>query len=377
MTETQIQPPRILIADDSKVIRHTFKKYLAGEYDLIEAEDGLQAMQALEAEDHGIALIFTDIGMPNLDGFGVIQQIRGSDRPEIKDLPIVVVTGADESEGMGDKVAALGATDLIRKPFNMAEVKSRTSAYAKYTKKVTELEAHQAQDPFTGLLKKDYFMQQGQKAVSFARRHGHEMTVARMAIDDFQGLTAKIGKGAMGKIIKLVADIFKKNLRQEDEGCWLGGSQFALMLPGTDPGGAEYAFRRVREKTANLNLRIGANKVHVGFSTGITSRNIDQDGIQFADLIKEAEGALKGAMQAGGGRVVRAQGEAEPEAGSAEGLAEVSIEDILGLLAENQASRQQLASAMRRFMPIMERADQELKLGLGKVIQHLDRRLPK
>ncbi len=376
MSDTQAHP-RILIADDSKVIRHTFKKYLAQEFDLVEAEDGVQALKALEAEDHGIALIFTDIGMPNLDGFGLIQQIRQSDRAEIKDLPIVVVTGADESEGVGDKASALGATDLIRKPFSVAEVKSRTNAYAKYTKKVHDLEEQQPRDPFTGLSKKDYFQQQGQKAVSFARHHGHEVTVVRMAIDDFQGLTAKLGKGVMGKIIKLVADIFKKNLRQEDDACWLGGSQFALALPGTDPGGAEHALRRVREKTANFNLKIGGQSVHVGFSTGVTSRSIDEDGVQFADLLKEAEGALKRAMQGGGGKTVRAQEEGAPAAAPTAGASAVNIEEILTLLAEDKATRQQLASAMRKFMPILERGDQELKLGLGKVIQHLDRRLPK
>ncbi len=378
MTDVPQAKPRILITDDAKVVRLVFCRNLGAHFDILEAEDGVDALEVLGRES-GIKVLFTDLGMPNMDGYELISKVRGSDRPEIAKLPIIVVTGADESEGVKEKVMALGATDLIRKPFDAAEVKSRAMAYTDYNNKVAALEKTQARDILTGLTARDYFEQQGEKTVAFARRHCHEVTVVRLCIDRYSQLIADLGKGVMDKVLVLVADIFKKTLRQEDDASWFGGEQFALSLPGTNPDEASHALQRVREKTANINLRIGEKVVRIGFSIGIASQVIDADGYEFADLMGRAEWAMQKAVAAGGGKTMRAPSEAPLAPAIGAEMPEVSIDGILDLLAEEgaQISHPQLAAAMRKFLPLMARADQQLKLGLVKVIQHLDNRLPK
>ena len=378
MSEQPPSRPRILIADDSKVVRLTISKYLSENFEVLHAEDGVHAMEVLR-KTPGISVLFTDLGMPNMDGYELIKKVRAEDSPKINKIPIVVVTAADDSEKVKDKVLALGATDLISKPFDASEVKSRAASYSKYNSQVAELEKHQAQDPLTGLSTKEFFLQQAEKAIAFARRHGHEMTVVRICIDEYSQHTQKLGKPMMGKIIKMVAGIFSQSLREEDDACWLGGEHFVLALPGTDPDGSGHALRRVREKTANINLRIGGAVVHIGFSIGTASQTIDRDNVHFADLMKCAETAMRKAIAGGGGRTEQAppRQAAAPAVKSAAGLPDVSIDELLALLAEGgtELSQQQLVSAMRKFMPLMKMADDKLKLGLAKVVMHIEGRL--
>lgn len=378
MTEQHSSLPRILIADDSKVVRLTFKNFLKKDFEVLYAEDGVQALQVLE-DTPGISVLFSDLGMPNMDGYELIQKVRASSNPQIRDIPIVVVTAADDSEGVKSKVIALGATDLISKPFDAAEIRSRASSYAKYNARVSELEKHQAHDALTGLSTKKYFLLHAEKTIAFARRHGHEMTVVRISIDHFPQLTQKLGKSTMAKIIKMIAGVLTQSLRQEDDACWLGGEHFVLVLPGTDPEGSHYALQRVCDKTANFNLRIGGEMVHIGFSIGTASQTIEEDETRFADLMKLAEGALAQAIHAGGGQTAQAKSQLDTAsvAKPAEVIPEVSLDQLLESLATDAGTlgKAQLLAAMRKFMPVMKLADQQLKLGLAKVILHLEGKL--
>src|SRR5687767_6010586 len=94
MTTNANSKPHVLVADDSRVIRAAVSKILGKDFDLIEAEDGGSAWEKI-AEDDRIELVMTDIEMPKLDGYGLICRVRGADQARMRDLPIVVITGAE------------------------------------------------------------------------------------------------------------------------------------------------------------------------------------------------------------------------------------------------------------------------------------------
>ena len=103
----------ILTVDDSASMRQTITFTLKGAgYEVIEAVDGKDALSKIGAR--AIDLIVTDLNMPNLDGIGLIKEVRK--HPTHKFVPIVMLTteSTDEKKQQGK---AAGATGWIVKPF--------------------------------------------------------------------------------------------------------------------------------------------------------------------------------------------------------------------------------------------------------------------
>ena len=102
--------PRILIVEDSTMVRITVKRTLAGvDFAVDEAKDGQIGLDmALASADQPYDLILTDLNMPNLDGLSMIQQLRQT--AAYADTPIVMLTtesGEDKkSIGHGSGVSA-------------------------------------------------------------------------------------------------------------------------------------------------------------------------------------------------------------------------------------------------------------------------------
>jgi len=88
-SEEEIANAKILLAEDSSFYRNLLSSYLvAAGYEVITAEDGLQAWEKLKMEP--VDLLITDIEMPNMTGFELTQKIR--EDTQLKDLPVIAVT---------------------------------------------------------------------------------------------------------------------------------------------------------------------------------------------------------------------------------------------------------------------------------------------
>ncbi|KHK01221.1 response regulator [Desulfovibrio sp. TomC] len=112
---------RALVADDSKLFRARLSGLLTNlNIQVLEAEDGRQALDVLAANDD-IRLVITDYNMPNLDGFGLIEEIRAG-KPKDK-LAIIGVS----AEGGHQTVRFLkvGANDFLVKPVEVEEFTCR------------------------------------------------------------------------------------------------------------------------------------------------------------------------------------------------------------------------------------------------------------
>src|SRR4030066_135784 len=122
--------PRVLVADDSRVIRMAIKKILGADYDLVEVEDGESAWDRIRADSEIQALV-TDIEMPNVDGYELICRIRGAEETRLRELPVIVITGAEDEETK-QRAFACGATGFIIKPIAAIQLKARVQAYIRY-----------------------------------------------------------------------------------------------------------------------------------------------------------------------------------------------------------------------------------------------------
>ena len=83
----------ILVADDSDMNRFMLRNMLEESYDIIEAEDGLQAVELLQKQDTEISLVLLDIVMPNLDGFGVLAAMNKNQW--IESTPVIMISAAN------------------------------------------------------------------------------------------------------------------------------------------------------------------------------------------------------------------------------------------------------------------------------------------
>ena len=111
----------ILIADDEPEIRTLLRLYLENEnYQIIEAENGKQALELLKKEHVDLCLL--DIMMPEMDGITAMLKIR-----EVSNVPVILLTAKSEDT---DKVLGLtvGADDYVTKPFNTVELQARVKS---------------------------------------------------------------------------------------------------------------------------------------------------------------------------------------------------------------------------------------------------------
>lgn len=112
---------KILVADDETEIRQLLRLYLEKDgYEVIEAEDGIKALEACQKGDISMALL--DIMMPGLNGYQVIQKIRSE-----SNIPVIMISAKTMDN---DKILGLdlGADDYITKPFNPLEAMARINA---------------------------------------------------------------------------------------------------------------------------------------------------------------------------------------------------------------------------------------------------------
>lgn len=113
---------RILLVEDDPVLAHALKQALVQGGAVVDcAVDGDEASRVLEAQTFDVVLL--DIGLPKLDGFSVLSQVRARDT----DTPILVMTARDS---LVDRVRGLdlGADDYLVKPFDLPELEARVRA---------------------------------------------------------------------------------------------------------------------------------------------------------------------------------------------------------------------------------------------------------
>ncbi|GFI03680.1 MAG: response regulator [Lachnospiraceae bacterium] len=112
---------QILIVDDEEINRVILKGLFQDEYQIIEAGNGQEAIARIE-ENQNIVLILLDIVMPIMNGFGVLEYMKGHDL--LEKIPVILITGETVIDS-DDQAYAYGVADVMHKPFYPHIVKRR------------------------------------------------------------------------------------------------------------------------------------------------------------------------------------------------------------------------------------------------------------
>lgn len=367
MTETVPVLPRVLIVDDSRIVRASIIKHIRGVYDFREESDGEAGWQTLLL-DQSIQVVISDIGMPKLDGFGLLERIRGSKVSRIQDVPVIIISG-DEDEEARQKATALGATDFIGKGIGNVELLARLNALARLAQTSRELEQSREAlakqtpvDPGSGLATPEYLKHQGQQALSLAKRHNSDVSVMVVDIDRFDEIVDRYGRQVSMLIVRKLSKILGTRVRREDTVAQQGASQFVIVSPSINLEACGAFANRLRQAIAGLAMNYRGELIHISLTVGLANSIADN-----VDLISEliAIGQQRAALgaAAGGNQVVGQGGLIRPggEARYAIGIEQALV--MLGTEAEDEV-RAQLPHLLRDLLPLLRIAERELKLGL-------------
>ena len=131
---------KILVVDDSQVDVFMIGRILY-DYDLLFANNGLEAMRLLE-KNTSVGIIILDLNMPLMDGFEVLQALEAN--PAYKTISTLILTNNDEADSEV-RGLEMGAVDYIRKPLNLESLRKRVEVHLRLRDAMQKLEQHNEQ----------------------------------------------------------------------------------------------------------------------------------------------------------------------------------------------------------------------------------------
>lgn len=301
-TEDTAAKPIVLIVDDSRVIRIAARKILKDEFEPLEAGDGEEAWEMLN-KHKDIALVLSDLSMPYLDGMGLLQRLRSAEPEYLRNMPMVIVTGAEDDDVAKTRAFAAGASDFISKPFDSVQLLAHTRSHIRLQKTTQELKEttavlndNPATDPFTGLGNQRAFLERAQQSLAQFIRHRGKMALALFQVDNFDNLFVQHGKPVGGAILKAVTAAIVAEVRREDAASRISMARFGLVTCCADSDGARGLATRIcaRAAASKLTGKNGA-PLPISLSVSIVTPDLNNDPRfeqMLGQLVKRLETAL-------------------------------------------------------------------------------------
>ncbi|MCX8004737.1 MAG: GGDEF domain-containing protein [Burkholderiaceae bacterium] len=259
---------------------------------LAEAKVGVRELLATLIERIGAMGVSTGRFYEQVDGYQ--RKLAGADGPAA--LAAIVEGLLADTQAMRGEISASRA--------QLAAAKQKVEAYQA---RVRELERELSQvaalvqkDPLTQVLNRRGFEEAFRVETARAVRYEAPLALALLDLDDFKKLNDSLGHVAGDRALVHFAQTLQATLRPTDLIARLGGEEFAVLLPATEPEEARQALERVREQLARTPLPFEGSEARLAFSAGVAAWRRDEP---LEDLLHRADRALYTAKRAGKDRV--------------------------------------------------------------------------
>ncbi len=318
---------KILVVDDTLMTLKTIEIALSklGYLNLFFARSATEAFTLLENQQ-GIDLVLMDILMEDVDGIEACDRLKKD--PRWSDVPVIMVTAVDEVESLS-RAFAVGAIDYVTKPFHETELQARVSSTLRLkreidqrkererqlmrsTARLTEanqsLLRHSLLDELTGVPNRRAFNESFDEEWRRALRNSEWLGLLAVDIDHFKEYNDTYGHQAGDECLRRLAAGMTDNLhRAGDLLARVGGEEFMVLLPRTDPEGARAlaeSLRRAVEDLAIPHERSRTAKV-VTASVGVASVRVEPDADR-KEVVQVADDALYTSKRGGRNRITLA-----------------------------------------------------------------------
>ena len=240
----------LLIVDDDKHNRLLLTELFEGEYKIIQAKNGLQALELARA--HAPDLILLDVLMPEMDGMAEIRALKRDDAT--RHIPVIFITAldsaADEELGLD-----LGAVDYIAKQFHPPIARVRVRNHLQIVHQRRLLEQIAALDGLTGIPNRRRFDEALAQEWSRCQRSGLPLSLIVADVDQFKQYNDTLGHAAGDRVLQEVATALRQAARRPgDLAARYGGEEFVLLLPETDAPQAQQLADELLQRMAARKL---------------------------------------------------------------------------------------------------------------------------
>lgn len=119
VVKPKVHDKKIIVADDSDLIRNLIMRMFDDEYEVVLAKNGREALQLIHGDDSIYGMLL-DLNMPEVDGFAVLEFLKVNGY--FVKLPVAIITGDDTKETVA-KAFTYPIVDVLNKPFNERDIK--------------------------------------------------------------------------------------------------------------------------------------------------------------------------------------------------------------------------------------------------------------
>lgn len=255
------EPLALLIDDDAELRAFAAASLRAAGWQVTEAGDGLAALTAIDR--HTPDLIISDLRMPRVDGRELLAAVRA--RAALAHVPFVLLSG-DADTAMRITLLDEGASDVLAKPIDAAELCARARAQLRTTRTVRRLQTQTELDELTGVLNRRGLMRALEREITRCERSAQSLAVLLVDVDCFKAINDTFGHLTGDRVLAALAQALAEAVRGCDLVGRLGGDEFLVVLPDADQAAACEIAERLRRHAGAL--RVPGSEQVIGISIG-------------------------------------------------------------------------------------------------------------
>lgn len=287
----------MLVVEDSKQYRkHIVRLLSAHKYQVLEADDGLQALAQLE-KHRDVKMVITDYNMPNMDGFELVQSIRR--QYEKSDMIIIGLSGEDGGL-LSIKFIKNGADDFLNKPFQQEEFYCRITNNIESLEQLHKIQDQANRDYLTSLYNRRYFCEQGELLLKHAKSTGTEIALVVIDLDYFKSVNDEYGHEAGDEVLRFFSSELT-NILGRFLIARVGGEEFCVIVSGLVNAKVVSLIDGFKQHLASQIVDVTDEDIlRISFSAGITNKKLDN----LNTMLNLADEYLYRAKEAGRNMVV-------------------------------------------------------------------------
>ena len=241
---------KILVIDDSPVQTEFLTSILKPDYEITAchtAEAGLRA-----AKEGGFSLILLDVVMPEMDGFTLLRELKGTELT--RHVPVILLTSLADIQ-YEERGLLLGAVDYVTKPFSPVIIKARVNTHIQLYHYQMQFRRQAMVDELTGVANRRRYDEEYPVRCREAIRFGLPFSICMFDIDKFKLYNDTFGHPAGDQVIAAVAKTAASYFqRSTDLFARYGGEEFVALFLGSEGRTAYEYLKKVRQAVEDLNL---------------------------------------------------------------------------------------------------------------------------